>query len=1361
MKTTLRFLLFTWLPWMLFQACRPTHPEQTPTDAHPQNPILSTEISNQQVNAFAEDAQGHIWIATFRGLNKYDAYEYQQYYCTDDSLGPQDNQIKDLLRDSRGRLWVSSVNGLSVYTDRDTFRHIHTDMVNRNGVQLLETRDGRILVNTANQLGVYDDASGQLQCAVPRLTPPNTFFVRCHIDTLNQLWVASPTSICRYETQHFTRLDSIGADGYFNHYYFHTDGTLWMAGNNRLRVFDCRTRSFLPTPEALRRHPVLGHAEIELIHAYGSHGLLLSTAHDGLFYYDTQAQTVSHQDERGFPFEAPHFKISTFFTDSRKNLWIGSADQGYAVAYRYKERFNSDNYLRAHLKDKSVLSVAAEDDRALWLATLKDGVYRYDLQRQHLERADLSALYPGKDTHSLNANQLLIDREDCLWLTIPQYNEVLRCRSVQGRLQAMERYSVYLPMSITQDRKGHIVVGTAMSQVYVLSPDQGTATTVSLPGTGFTFTPGLLPLDDGTVLAAAFDRPLTLLNPATGQARLLPVHEGDLERCIRRSLFIPTALCLHSRGDIYIGTVSNGLLRYTPSTRRLEPLPGAACTDISSIEEDRDGNLWIGTLYGLSKLDCRTGQFVNYYADDGTGGNQFYDRASCHLPDGTLALGGTHGLTYFDPLHVTPLRNVPLLFENLKVHNRLMRPDDNGCIGRHLSFNPDIRLAHDQNGFSISFAALDYNEHERVHYFYRLEGFDHYWIDARHNREAYYANLPTGTYTFRVRATNSDQNAVEAENAIRLIVRSAPWDTWWAWLLYLLAAAAVVALFVRNLRRIRTEKAAIRRAEEEKKQEQRVNRMNMSFFANVSHEFRTPLTMIAGPVRQLCESPDITGSNKDLLGIVWRSVERMLSLVNQLMDFNKLENDTLRLKVHRADIIGLLRRITDVFRVNAREKGINLVTYGLEDSFLMWVDEDKMHKVFGNLMSNALKYTPAGGSINVGFDVITRSEAARLFPLTEDDRDTQYVQVSVSNTGQSIPPEQREKIFERYYQLDSGRGHYNQGTGIGLYYARSLMRLHHGYIRVTDPAEGTGARFVFLLPVNDVAYTADERTPDTHARQDEAFPLPEPPSGDGRSLRDEDDAEASRQTVLVVDDDAEVAHYLRVLLMPHYRVICRFDAEAALQAMREEAPDLVMSDVVMPGKDGYELCREIKADLQLCHVPVILLTARTSVDEQVKGLNTGADAYVTKPFDPDYLLALVRSQLDNRAKVRSLLGQSTQTDALPEDTLLPQDEAFMTDLYKLMENELSNPELDIARMTELLKVSRTKFYYKVKGLTGESPSTFFKTYKLNRAAELIAEGRYTIAEIADMTGFSTPSRFTKNFKKQFGVTPSEYQKKKE
>ena len=404
-------------------------------------------------------------------------------------------------------------------------------------------------------------------------------------------------------------------------------------------------------------------------------------------------------------------------------------------------------------------------------------------------------------------------------------------------------------------------------------------------------------------------------------------------------------------------------------------------------------------------------------------------------------------------------------------------------------------------------------------------------------------------------------------------------------------------------------------------------------------------------------------------------------------------------------------------------------------------------------MSNALKNTPRGGSIRIDFDLINRTQAGLCFTLTNHDRDSQYIKISVSNTGSSIPEDKLEKIFERYYQLSNPQeGTYNWGTGIGLYYARSLVRMHHGHLKAENLPDNEGVIFTFILPVNDVSYSVEEQQSDTLDQQS-AFPLPMPLVQEKTVEIAEDN---NLKTILVVDDDTEVAHYLSMLLSAQYRVVCRFDADNALTTIREDAPDLILSDVVMPDKDGYQLCKEIKDDLQLCHIPVILVTAKATVDNQVQGLNIGADAYVTKPFDPNYLLALISSQLKNRDKVRNLLGKATQTDNIEENMLSPQDNAFMTELYQLMEKELSNPELDISHMTELMHISRTKFYYKVKGLTGENPSVFFKTYKLNRAAELIIEGKYTFAEIADMTGFATPSHFSKSFKKQFGVTPSSY-----
>lgn len=1322
------------------------------------NPLITNNISNQRVNAFAEDAQGHIWIGTFRGLNKYNVHEFHQYFCTDDSLDLPDNQIKDMLRDSKGRLWISTVNGVCRYTDKDNFKHIPSDMTNKNGIQLLEGTDGRIFLNYTSHLSVYNPTTEEMNCVIPQLDPQGTMIVKCFIDAEAQLWVVTPRTLRCYDYYSMQLKDSVAINKNSRYFYLHKDGKIWLTGSRTLLLFDTHTHQFTDLPPALAQHSVLREAEITYIHPYGNNSLLLNTSRHGMFCYNYANNTIAHQGDEDFPFEVPEFQISCMFTDSQNNLWIGSTDQGYTVCYHYKERFNNDNYIRSYFNNKSVVSASAEKNGILWITTLSDGVYRYDLNNKKVVPIDMEKIFPESRQKAVRVNQIFVDNDNNLWMTVTN-NKVLKCQYSNNDLHIINEYDIKYPMSITQDYNGSIWIGTASPYVYKIAPEEKvfreiTAFDIST-GSNFTFIPGLLAMKDGNLLVAAFNKPMQLINTQTEAVKELLLNKEDYKACIKRSVIIPTALYEDMQGDIWIGTVSNGLLRYSPSNGKIQPMPGTACTDISGIEEDTQGNLWVSTLYGLSRYDRTTNRFTNYYEADGIGGNQFYDRASCRLSDGTLVFGGTHGLTLFNPIDVQIRRNIPLLFENLKVHNKLIHPGNEECINKHLSYNPDIKLNYNQNGFSISFVALDYSEHERVHYYYMLEGFDRYWIDANNNREAYYANLPAGCYTFKVRIMDNDRNIVEAENSITVTVEPAPWRTWWAYTLYLLLAVGVVFLFLRALYRIRLEKEQARRAEQEKEQEQRVNKMNMSFFANVSHEFRTPLTMISGPVAQLCESPEIDGNNKKLLHIVQQSVNRMLRLVNQLMDFNKLENDTLKLKVKRTDVVTELKRIMEIFNVNAQSKDISLITTGIEDSFLMWLDADKIDKITTNLLSNALKFTPRGGKIEVNFDVITGEEARQAFRIPQEHAFAQYIKLEVADTGIGIPEEQTERIFERYYQLNNQSvGSYNWGTGIGLYYARSLARLHHGLLKAGNRTDGQGAVFTLILPTSDEAYSPEERD-NEQQEQGKAYPL-QPDSPTGASTHDEEEEDDNLKKILVVDDDTEVAHYLKILLSSTYRVICRFNAEDAFKAVSEEAPDLVLSDVVMPGTDGYTLCRKIKEDLQLCHTPVILVTAKANMEDQVEGLNTGADAYVTKPFDPTYLQALIQSQLKNREKVRALLGRNTQTDAIADDVLSPQDNAFMTELYSLMENELSNPELDISHMTELLKISRTKFYYKVKGLTGENPSSFFKTYKLNRAAELIKEGKYSISEIADMTGFSTHSYFSKAFKKQFGIAPSEY-----
>ena len=922
-----------------------------------------------------------------------------------------------------------------------------------------------------------------------------------------------------------------------------------------------------------------------------------------------------------------------------------------------------------------------------------------------------------------------------------------------NQLKATGIFSVPSALCITQDRNGTTWASSFGQAIYTLKKDEKEFTPVSLyPRTYFTFTPTLLPLSNGEVWVASFANKIRSIDPDTWEVRIADISRTDSLACIRHSKFISSVLYEDKLGDIWIGTSHNGLLRYTTQNHKLSSMSGIGCTEICSIEEDAQGNLWISTLYGLSKYERQTNQISNYYASDGIGGNQFYDRASYRLPNGTLIFGGTHGMTFFNPMDTTFKYDVPLTFENLKIHNKLIYPEENAIIDKDLSYQPDVHLKHNQTSFSISFAALDYSEYERIRYHYQLEGIDRYWINAYTNREAYYANLPTGSYTFKIKITTEDQSIIGEEKRLRIIVKPAPWNTWWARCVYILVIIGIAGTLIHNRRRIRIEKETAYRAEQEKAQEQKMNKTYMSYFTNISHEFRTPLTTMLGSIRQLCAAPANTIPNKELLNILQDGILRMLQLVNQLLDFNKLDNNNLGLEVQQTNLASTIKRIVGFFSINAQGKNITLSMQGLYNDTLYWADEDKVEKILNNLLSNAIKFTPIGGEIRISFTIVTRQEAEESFSLTEQDKSVQYIQISVTNTGENIPEEQLEKIFERFYQIKDNKGAYNWGTGIGLYYARSLARLHHGHLKAANQKERDGVVFTLILPADDFSYTKEERYYGKQTLIDNASIEP---AKIERGVTHE--SKTNPKTILIVDDDPVIMHYLQILLTPHYHIISRLNSTNIFQTITDEVPDLILSDVLMPDKDGYQLCKEIKMNLQFCHIPVILVTAKSTIENQIEGLHTGADAYVPKPFEPAYLLALIESLLTNRDKMRSFLTNNTRTSQMKELTLTPKDEVFMAELYKLMENELDNPELDITKMAELLKISRTKFYYKVKGLTGKNPSVFFRTYKLNRAAELIKEGTYTISEIADMTGFNTLPHFSTCFKKQFGVNPSEYQ----
>lgn len=1314
-------------------ACDRTPEKEKPSGARTH--ILASGLSNQCIYDIEEDTCGQIWFATFRGLNRFDSRDFHQYFTDkEDSLSIPNNQIRDMIVDRKGRLWIGTAAGICRYTGNDNFvrhRHHGSGLVS----QMVQGPDSVIYIAENFSLHALHVGPDSVETLLEGIGLPMTIMPKLIVDRKDRLWISGRVTLLLYDYDNRCVADSLPLPMYATNG-FMVGEDIWFTGNPKTLVFDTNTHEFRDMPEPLKSHPVLSNAEFSNIHPYGDDSYLLQTASDGLYLYDRTKGEVIHQDEKGFPLEAPEFKISTIFTDSRKNIWFGGVDQGFFAHYWYMDRFNNDNRMRQIFSDKSVVSTTFDKNGNLWASTMSDGLYVYNLERgtiRNIDPQELSRKQPGKDLH---VHFVFADSKGFIWLVMTNH-EVLKCSydSIAG-MKVLSRYHPFWgPMEVAEDAMGTIWIGSASPFVAYLS-EKDTDFKLLQIFDGYCFIPSIMQYDENSVLVAGFNQPLKTIDMRTKEVSLLPVAE-PLDSVLPNSVFIPTDICKDRKGQLWIGTVSNGLLHYNPVSMKISVVEGAACADISAIEEDSTGNLWISTLYGLSHYSSDNGKFTNYFDFDGLGGNQFYDRSSASLSSKEmLFFGGTHGVTSFNPGKVTQHIEAPLMFQYLKVHNDIVRPGKDSPIACDLSLKPEVTLKNNQNSFAIGFVAVDYCDNPRVTYRYKLEGVDQSWRETSQNHEATYANVDAGKYIFRVRLAGDSNGS--GEILLRITVLPSIWLSWWAIMIYILIGISISGVCVYFFMKIRTERRARMRATLEKEQERKINDMNMRFFANVSHEFRTPLTMISGPIKQLGDSTEISENDRQLLSIAQTNVNRMLKLVNQLLDFNRLENDTLRLEVAETDVAALLNDVTMSFALAARYKQIDFRTLGLEQSFTVSVDADKIIKIYYNLLSNALKFTPSGGKIKVSFDIMDTPEGRRMI-------------LKVENTGRSIPEDKLEKIFQRYYQLEDNGARTESavaGSGIGLYYARALATMHHGTLKASQP-DFEGVCFTLELPAQDV-YSAEEHQSDVS--QMDSFPIEDNvyPESDGESGDELD-------TILVVDDDIQVANYIRVLLSPVYKVVTMFDAESALQWLSENRPALIISDVVMPGMDGYEFCRHIKADLELCHIPVLLVTAKASVENQVEGFDAEANAYITKPFDPALLMSLIGSLLRNRDRIWHLSTTSTSVEGVEPDIMAPQDSAFLSELYQLMENELSNSELDVNNISRLMRMSRTKFYYKVKGLTGQTPAVFFRTYKLNRAAELIKEHRYTISEISDLTGFSSLSHFSRSFKKQFGTNPTSFE----
>jgi len=1311
----------------VFVGCNP-HPIAGEVDAlRPSSYQRSSQLSSQHITDFAEDALGYIWIATSHGLNRYDGMEYLQYLASStDTLSLPDNQVNCLLADPEGGIWIGTNSGLCFCDDKWQIHRIMPEFI----TSIAQYDDKTILVGNIFNVWSVNRKTHEVHSLAYQYGQAK-FSNAFAIDNFKNVWTVTGHQVSCLDWDG----DSLQTKIRFNasteiHDIIIKGNWLFLTTTQGIEVININTRVFDTSS-----HPFLVERQeyqTAGVHFfdYDSESFLIASS-QGLSLYNANRRQLIPQTDAHFPFLAPSEPIRELFIDSHHNVWSCSEQFHYEVQYNRQIQFSQNSHLAILLKDRFVTNLHFDEvDNRLFICIGNRDIYSYDDRSGLLELGH--DFLQGNET----VNDMLFDKvSQTLWIVCTE--SIVQCSLKAGHLVVRQRIEAEMPLLIVQDADHDIWVGSTSSSLHRIDNTHAKMSleTFSIDSAGNIMT-GLLALPQHRLLIGDMNHGFYIYNTLTREAQSYPLN-GLVPQSVAFNCFY-----YDHRGNIWTGSLGAGIFCTDLQTAETTHLNQENyCSDINSIIEDAMGYLWFGSYDGLIRYDRTSGHFHTFYKEDGIQDNEFSLRAAQRTSTDHLLFGGVNGITGVEPSLIVPHITGQLLFDQLTL---------NGRPALSLSHVNRIDLPASNSAIRINYTTLEYgNSHQPFQY--RMEGFDPLWNSEHAEGFAYYSHLPVGSYTFCVRIVNEAGRMLERQLAV--VVHPPLWRSpWMLWFVYPLLLLLIGTLLVNQFRKYRRHRHKLHAIIKEREAQRKANETNMRFFSNIAHEFRTPLTLILGAVNMQQSKDPGSARHIHLTGILQRNTQRLLRLVNQLMDFNKMEEKRLQLQVSPTDVVGLTRDIIDSFEVSLRQHQMKLSLELPSEALIMPLDADKYEKVMVNLLSNAIKYSPEGESLQI-----------RLSTFLKDSQS--WLQLQVADTGNGIPEDKRESIFGRFYQLESKRQAPTIGTGIGLYYVRSLVELHHGSIVCTGNTP-RGSIFTVHLPMAEEYYAQDLKA-ENDSSQSFVTPSKEYP-GEYDSTAPADVAPSIQSETLsvltVVDDDSDVLDFLRMLLEPYYRLHLYSNATEALRQLPEDQPQLILSDVMMEGMDGYTFCSKVKEDDEFCHLPVILLTAKTNVEEQVMGLDCGATAYITKPFSPEYLLAMIRTQLRHQQRRQQIVSQNTDIHSVsqqeekeaPEVKLDARDEEFLKQLYAFMEQHLEEPELDMDTLLRQLLISRSKLFYKVKALTNQSPNSFFKVYKLNRAADMIMTTNYKLAYIATATGFSSPSHFSSSFKKQFNCSPGEY-----
>lgn len=1318
---------------------------------------LSDGLSNNSVITIYQDSDGFMWFGTNDGLNRYDGYDFRVYRNKfNDKNSLSFNTIYDIEGDSKKNIWVGGDDGVCVFDKEKSLFHSVQYLANDNTTKILKgivhqirsvSRERVLVASRDHGLIVFENRSFTGRTAALENQNNKTAKYRYNATAIEDdrakdcSWVyVRNVGMCVYDyrSKKLKLVSPLSVD--IKCMKLSLDGNLWLGTDEGLFLFNVKTKS-------LSDNYFSNKCSVTGILIDKKKKIWLST--DGCGVY-----TVMANGKKAVPFNLANGKqlvksnsVYSLYEDATRNKWIGTLRGGISMIGNSSKNFKiiKSSVDENNPAENFVLSFCEDEKKNLWIGTDGAGLKYWNRKSNTYTSYNTSAGSANKITSNF-ITSIVKDNNNEIWLST-WAGGVNRINPANNRIS---HFSCYNPFTKQVEKNIWFVYKDSKGVVWASATNEGSLYFFDRAKNSFVLFDKTI--DNLQCLTETSDGKLwggnytSLLAIEKGAGRYRKIAIGNAIRCIHED----------RAKNLWLGTQDGGLLlfdRKTNKFKRLTTDDGLPSNTILRILEDKEGSLWMSTYNGICRYNKKSGTFRNFSVNDGLQSNQFSFNAGLKLSTGEFLFGGINGFNSFFPDQIKEFNQKNhLLLTDFHVNNlpieeskkELISDWDSGKI-------KEVVLPYDQTTLSIGFVAIDYNNADKINYAYKLEYWDNQWNYVGQTRKANYARLTEGTYVFKVKTTNFRGGWNKEESLVRVVV-SPPWyRSWWAFTFYLLAGAGIVYGYVKYNENKEKLKYKVKIAELERTKEKEIAEKQSSMFTYISHEFRTPLSLIINPLKKAIKTGNVENSSSvnDLV-IAHRNARRLLSLVDQLLLFRKAENDADELKMSVVNINNLCYEVFQCFVNQAKDKNIDYSFQIPENNIEIIGDYEKIEISLFNLISNAFKYTPVGGEISL--------------KLSEAEKD---VNIEISDTGSGIAKNDLEVIFEKFKQVNSKTAARagSSGFGIGLFIVRYFVEKHKGTVSCSSEiGKGSVFKLTFLkgqdhfenLQISTVSPKMSPLVQELMA--DDAGEIVEISSTAGLDKELHKELLTEKRTLLIIDDNTDIRNYLIQLFSGVYIIYSADNGEEGLKLTKKYMPDLVISDIAMDVMDGLELCRKIKENSSLSHIPVILLTASKNPETHLQGISDGADDYITKPFDDDLLMARVESLLKSRSNLRTYFLDSI---TLKENTQkVPAEyQEILKKCIAIIEANIHERDFTIKNFAAEMGMSHRTLYTKIKIISGQTLNAFIRSIRIRRAAMLMLTENMNIAQASAEVGFDDPKYFRQQFVKLFGMTPSEYIKK--